>query len=225
MVRWLLPLVLVAACDSFPTPAQLDHATVLAVIADPPIVAPGATSHLVVVAADHDGPITPPVTWAMASTYPLVPPMGAVAANSDGSATYTAPDPVPTLPSGTPPVDTIQASVMSEPPVDALKAVGVAAGIASADPKITDVTLDGTSVLTGGAIAVKAMGQLSVATDPAPDDHWTFAWYATAGKIDHYQSNPTTIVGADTAGPGWLFVVVRDGAGGAAVAQIQLTVQ
>ena len=225
MTRWLPLLVLVAACTSFPTPAQLDHATVLAVIADPPIVAPGATSHLTVVVADGHGPITPPVTWAMASTYPQVPPMGAVVADSDGTATYTAPNPVPTLPSGTPPVDTIQASVMSDPPVDALKAVGVIGGIASANPKITDVTLDGTSVRAGGSIAVKAMGQLAVATDPAPDDHWTFAWYATAGTIDHYQSNPTTIVGADLAGPGWLYVVVRDGAGGAAVAQIQMTVQ
>ncbi len=225
MSRWLPLLVLVAACDSFPTPAQLDHATVLAVIADPPIVAPGGTSHLSVVAADHDGPITPPVAWAMASTYPQVPPLGAVVADSDGTATYTAPDPLPTLPAGTPPVDTVQARVMSDPPVDALKAVGVVAGVASANPKITDVTLDGASVLAGGSIAVKAMGLLAVATDRAPDDHWTFAWYTTAGTIDHYQSNPTTIVGADAAGPGWLYVVVRDGAGGAAVAQLQLSVR
>jgi hypothetical protein len=225
MFRWLPLLALFAACDSFPTPAQLDHATVLAVIADPPIVAPGGTSRLSVVAADGHGPLAPAIAWDLTTTYPQVPPMGAVVGNTDGTATYTAPDPVPTLPAGTLPVDTVEAHVMSDPAVDALKAIGVVSGVPSANPTITDVTLDGTSVLAGGAITAKAMGQLAVTTDPAPDDHWTYAWYATAGTIDHYQSNPTTIVGADAPADAWLYVVVRDGDGGAAVAQIAMTVR
>ena len=227
MSRWMFPIVaLAAACDTFPTPAQLDHATVLAVVADPPIVAPGAHSHLSVVAADHDGPIAPPIAWAMIASYPQVPPLGTVVGNSDGTATYTAPDPVPALPPNTPPIDSVEARVMSDPPVVAVKLVGVAAGVASANPRITDVTLDGASVLAGGgSIDAKATGALAVVTDPAPDEHWTYAWYATVGTIDHYQSNPTEIVGADAPVAGWLYVVVRDGAGGAAVASMQVTVR
>lgn len=221
---WLFPALALAACDSFPTPAQLDHATVLAVIADPPVMPPGATSHLSFVAADHQGPITPPSTWTMISTYPNVPPMGTITANADGTATYTAPDPVPTLPMGIPPADSIQVVVASDPPVTAVKIVAVLAGTTTANPNITDVTLGGQSILAGATLAAGSTADLQVTTDPPPDDKWTWAWYATVGKIDHYQSNPASIVADDVAEPGWIYVVVRDGQGGAAVRAIQAAV-
>jgi hypothetical protein len=227
MFRCLVPaLVLAAACESFPTPAQLDHATVLAVIADPPIMAPGGTSHLTVVAADGNGPLTPTASWTIVPTYPGVPPMGTVTANADGSATYHAPDPVPTLPPKTLPADSVQVTVATDPAVIAVKLVGVASGVASANPRITDVTLGGVSIAGGsGSIGIRATADLVVVTDPVADEHWTFAWYSTVGEIKHYQSNPAPIVGADAAHDGWIHVVVRDGAGGAAVASMPVSVR
>ena len=213
-----------AACDTFPTPAQLDHATVLAVIADPPVMPPGATSRLSFVAADHQGPITPPATWSLVSTYPDVPPLGAIAANGDGTATYTAPDPVPALPQGVPPADSVQVVVASDPPVTAVKLVIVLGGTTTANPKITDVTLGGASVVGGASLPAGSTADLAVVTDPPPDEHFTYAWYATVGTIDHYQSNPAPIVADAAAEQGWIYVVVRDGQGGAAVRAIQAAV-
>lgn len=222
--RFLVVLVALAGCEKFPTPAQLEHATLLAVIADPPVMSPGATSHLTFVAADHGGPIAPPATWSMVSTYPNVPPMGTIAAGPDGTATYTAPDPIPALPEGVPPADSVQLVLASDPPITAIKLVIVLDGQTTANPRITDVTLGGASITGGATLAAGTTADLMVATDPAPDEHFTWAWYATVGTIDHYQSNPATIVADDTAEQGFLYVVVRDGLGGTAVATIPATV-
>jgi hypothetical protein len=179
-----------------------------------------------VVAADRGGPLAPPTTWTLTEAYPEVAPMGTVVANPDGTATYTAPDPVPARPPSIPPVDGIQATIAVDPPVVAVKLVGVQGGVASSNPVITDVTAGGASLLGGdGVIAMGATTPLTVVTDVAPDDTWTFAWYATAGTIDHYQSNPTELVGGDAPGPGWIYVVVRDGRGGAAVRAVPVTVR
>jgi hypothetical protein len=224
----LLPLAafaLAAGCESFPTPAQLDHATVLAVVADPPVVAPGGTSKLSVFVADHGGPITPPTAWTVVPTYTGVAPMGTITAEADGGATYRAPDAVPALPPNVPPVDSAQVTVMSDPQIVAVKLVAVAAGVTAANPAITDVTVDGASGAAGVTVPVGGSAALAVVTDPAPDAHWTYAWYATMGEIKDYQSNPTTITGGAGAGDGFLFVVVRDGAGGAAVTQLPLAVR
>jgi len=222
----LAALAIAAGCESFPTPAQLDHATVLAVIADPPIVAPGGQSGLTVYVADRTGLITPPATWSVISTFPNVPPMGAVTGGQAGTAQYTAPDPVPQLPPNVPPVDSVQVQVMSDPPITAVKLVGVQAGIPSENPTITDVTAGGASARTSSpTLALGSMIELKVITDPAPDEHWSYAWYSTIGEIKAYQSNPTMLDTGDAAIDGTIFVVVRDGAGGAAVTSIYVMVR
>jgi hypothetical protein len=222
----LAALAVAAGCESFPTPAQLDHATVLAVIADPPIVAPGAQSGLTVYVADHTGLITPPTTWSVVSTFPNVPPMGTVTGGQAGTAQYTAPDPIPMLPPNVPPVDSVQVQIASEPPITAVKLVGVQAGVPSANPTISDVTVGGASAITSAAmVAIGSMTEVKVTTEPAPDEHWTYAWYATFGEIKAYQSNPTMIDAGDVAADGQIFVVVRDGRGGAAMRAIAVTVR
>jgi hypothetical protein len=230
MFRCLVPVLAAAAvaalagCEKFPTPAELDHPTVLAVIADPPVIAPGASSRLTVIAADYDGPIAaPPTGWALVPTFPGVEPMGRVVANADGSATYTAPDPVPALPDKVPPVDSVQATVAVAPQVVAVKLVVVQAGVVSPNPVITDITLDGVSIANGGTIGVNAPAQLAMTVDGTPDENWSYAWYATAVRIPHYQSNPTDVEGADAPLDGWIYAVVRDGRGGAAVRAVQVT--
>lgn len=221
----LAALALAAGCESFPTPAQLDHATVLAVIADPPVMPPGGTSKLSVFVADHGGLIAPATAWTVVSTFDGVAPIGTVTADGDGRATYHAPDPIPALPPKVPPVDSVQVTVMSDPQVVAIKLVGVEGGVVSANPAITDVTVDGGSAGSAVTVPVGGAAALAVATAPAPDEHWTYAWYATVGEIKAYQSNPTMISGGDTPGDGWLFVVVRDGAGGAALRALPLSVR
>jgi len=225
-LRFFLAAALVtAACEKFPTPADLEHPTVLAVIADPPVVAPGKTSRLSLVAADHTGQIAPATAWALVATYPDLPPMGRVTANPDGTATYTAPDPVPPVPPKELPVDSVQAQVATEPAVVAIKLVAIVDGVTAVNPTVQDVSLGGASALAGATVAHGTMAALAVTTDGTPDKTWTYAWYSTVGVIDHYQSNPTTLVAADTAGSGWIFVVVRDGRGGTAVRGVQVTVE
>jgi hypothetical protein len=185
---------------------------------------------LSVFVADHTGPITPPTAWTIVPTYTGVAPMGSITADAGtagagGGATYRAPDPIPALPPNVPPVDSAQVTVMSDPQIVAVKLVVVAAGVTAANPTITDVTVDGASGAAGVTVPVGGEVALSVVTTPAPDQHWTYAWYATLGEIKDYQSNPTTIAGGAAAGDGFLFVVVRDGVGGAAVKQLPLAVR
>src|SRR5512135_2159121 len=65
-MRWLPAVLLLGACADFATPAELTKPTVLAVIADPPLVPPGAESALSVVLVGPDGPMDPDATtWKM----------------------------------------------------------------------------------------------------------------------------------------------------------------
>ncbi|MCE9575147.1 MAG: hypothetical protein K8W52_18490 [Deltaproteobacteria bacterium] len=227
MIGRVVPLLLVAAaaagCDDFATPAQLTKPTVLAVIADPPIVAPGASAAISVAMAGPDGPIAgPTVTWSLAETYPGIAPFGTITPTADGAATYAAPDPLPPLPDKVPPVVTIQAAIGGDTPITALMAIGVVA-VPSANPVIDALTVAGatgdTATITHGAtVDVAAM------ITPAADDTTSFAWYSTAGEIERYQSNPTTLVAPAEPGSGWIYVVVRDGKGGAAVRSIAVTI-
>ncbi len=227
MIGRVVPILLLAAavagCDDFATPAQLTKPTVLAVIADPPIVAPGATAAVSVVMAGPDGPIaSPTVTWSLAETYPGIAPFGALTPGPQGTATYAAPDPVPALPDKVPPVVTIQAVVAGEPPINALKAIGVI-DLPAANPAIDAITVAGVSGDTA-AITAGATVDLAATISPTPDDGTSYAWYSTAGEIERYQSNPTTLVAPAAPGAGWVYLVVRDGKGGIAVRSIAVTV-
>jgi hypothetical protein len=229
--RVLVPLLLAVAatgCDDFATPAELTKPTVLAVIADPPLVAPGKSAQVTIVMAGPDGPIAAPaVTWTLAETYPGIAPFGTLATNPDGSATYLAPDPLPALPDKVPPVVSVQAVVAGEPPaapIDAIKVIGVI-DVPATNPVISDITFAGAS--GGAAITVDHGATLDLAATLATplDDKASYAWYSTAGTIARYQSNPTSLVAAAVASSGWVYVVVRDGKGGTAVRSIAVTVR
>ena len=102
---------LATACSDFANPSELTKPTVLAVIADPPLVAPGAATSLSVVMAGPDGPLDPSaVQWQLIETLPGVAPIGTLTA--DGvTATYQAPEQLPELPDGSPPLDSVQATI------------------------------------------------------------------------------------------------------------------
>ena len=210
-----------AACTDFATPAELTKPTILAVTAEPPVVAPGARTELAVALADGTGVLTGlPTRWSLVSTYPGVPPMGTLTGS-----TYTAPDPIPTLPANALPIDSVKLEVDTAiGTLIAIKVVPVTTVITS-NPTITGFTV-GTGDALAGPLTV-AHGQpvdLTVVTEPASGDTARFAWYCSAGAIDRYQSNPTTMVASDTPTSGWLFVVIRDGKGGVAWRGVEVTV-
>ena len=207
------------ACDDFATPAELTKPTILAVVADPPLVSTGGSSQLSVVLAGPDGPMTAEtVEWAVVETLPGVPPFGEITPGPAGEATFTAPDPVPEQPDGAPPVSTVQATVQAgDDQIVAVKGMLVA-NIPSANPTIDVLAVSGeaadaedTLELAGGSTVT-----LEVGTDPEAGDDASYAWYSTVGEITQYQSNPCELVAADEARDGWIFVVVRDGRGGVA---------
>lgn len=226
LVGWVAFTAAAAGCTDFASPAELTKPTVLAVIAEPPIVAPGATTTLTVAMAGPDGPLEPDaVSWRVVETLPGIPPFGAVEAADGTSATYTAPAELPELPEGALPLDSVEATISAgDEQVIVIKGVAVLGDVEAANPTITAVVLGDEAVVDAATVARGQTVELTVATDPEPGENATFAWYTTAGTIDQYQSNPTELVGADETRDGWLFVVVRDGLGGVAWRGVEVSV-
>jgi hypothetical protein len=214
------------ACGDFVTPAELTKPTVLAVIADPPLVAPGAASGLDVVVAGPDGPMTPDATsWRLIETFPGVPPFGAVVPGEAGGATFEAPDPVPELPENVPPISSVEVTVEAgEERIVVVKGMLVT-DVPGANPAISALAVG--AQVVGDTVTVAA-GQplyLDVGLEPPAGDDATFAWYSTVGGIERYQSNPAELIASEEPEEGWLFVVVRDGRGGVAWRGVQVTVE
>jgi hypothetical protein len=220
------PVGLSTGCSDFDPPALLSRPTVLAVVADPPVVAPGqsATLTLVVIGPDGLRP-TAAATWLMSETYAGVPPLGTVVGLPDGRARYTAPAVLPALPANAPPLDSVEVDLTLEDgrPTSTVKGLLVA-DLARTNPVIATLTAGGAAVTDRITIPAGQAVPLELAVTPAAGDQTTYAWYASIGEIKTYQSNPTSIT-AKTTGDGWLFVAVRDGALGVAWRGVPLTVQ
>ncbi len=213
------------ACAEFATPAELTKPTVLAVIADPPLVAPGASSALEVVVAGPDGPLVPASTsWRLIETFPGVPPFGEVVPGDTGTATYQAPDPVPDLPENVPPVSSVEVTVSAgDEQIVVVKAM-VVTDLEGANPTIDTLAVGDAVAGDAVEVAAGAAVYLDVGVDPPVGDDATFAWYSTVGAIERYQSNPTELIALDEAKDGWIFVVVRDGRGGVAWRGVEVSV-
>jgi hypothetical protein len=152
-----------------------------------------------------------------------VPPFGAIEADADGTARYTAPDPVPALPEGAPPVDTVEVTVEAgDTSVTALK-VMLVEDLPLTNPTITSLVVGEVEATSGMNLAAGVAYPLQVQTDPPAGESTRYAWYSTVGEILRYQSTPTELVAGGDGG--WLFVVVRDGMGGVAVRGVEITVQ
>jgi hypothetical protein len=214
---------LAAACTDFASPAELTRPTILAVTADPPIVAPGAQSTLSVAVVDGNGPIEGVTArWSLIETYRGIPPMGTLAGT-----TYTAPDPVPALPENAAPVDSVKLELdVGGTTLVAIKVMPVASVAGAANPTIAALRIGDADGLAGPlTLARSSLQALEVTTEPAAGTDARYAWYSSAGAIEKYQSNPTTMTANDEAGAGWLFVVVRDGKGGVAWRGVEVTVE
>jgi hypothetical protein len=222
----LAALPILGACTDFATPAELAKTTILAVVSEPPITPPGAQSRLELVVVDGSGRVAAPAaTWSLVETLPGVPPMGTVAPNEDGTATYTAPAAPPPATPENPPIDSVQIEVAAMPKaLTAIKAA-VIADVPSQNPTLATLTVGGADGRTAAVAAAGQMVPLAVTIDPPAGEDATYAWYTTRGEIEDYQSAEATLVAPAEAGTGWLFVVVRDGRGGVAWHGAPLAVQ
>lgn len=233
------PSVLVAAaaialtggggCTDFATPAQLAAPTIIAVVAEPPIVAPGQQTEVSVVVAGPDGRLeglTP--RWSLVESFPTVPPMGTLSVDGD-VATYQAPDQVPPRPEDVPPVDTLRLEVDVPDGAGGTRTLAAVKAIAvlpepAANPTLTILDGDGAEVTELRASAGEAIA-LSLGVSPAPTAAARYAWYATLGEIEDYQSSPTELLAPAERGTGELFAVVRDGAGGVAWRAVPIVIE
>lgn len=217
-MRLLLVVVaLSTGCADFATPAELTKPTILAIVAEPPLVAPGARTELSVILAGPDGPMAADaVDWTLVETLPGIPPFGTIEPGATGTATYTAPDPLPELPDGVPPFSTVAVAVSAaDTAIDSLKVIGVA-DVPAVNPRFTALAVGGVAIAAGEAITLDAGGSypLDVGVDPAPGEESAFAWYTTAGEIAQYQSNPCELIAAaEPRDDAWLFVVFRENLG------------
>ncbi len=218
---------LAVGCDDFATPAQLSAPTVVGVLAEPPVVRPGSSTLLTPLIASPDGPLPPmAATWELTETLPGFPPFGEIMGHPDGTATSLAPDEVPELPPNALPIDSVQLTLpLGGRSASVLKAVLVA-DATTANPTISALTVDGVAAAEGAPIELTAgtAVSLEVVTSPAVSDRATYAWYASIGEIEAYQSSPCSYV-AQEPGNGWLFAVVRDGQLGIAWRAVQVTVR
>lgn len=229
MRSFLVVVVLLATgCADFASPAELTKPTILAIVAEPPLVAPGEETELSVVLAGPDGPMAATsVDWSLIETLPGLPAFGTLEPGATGTATYTAPDPLPELPEGIPPVTSIAVGVTAgDTRIDSIKAL-IVDELPLANPRITVLAVGGEVVAPGAAVTLEAGGSydLDVGVDPPPGEDAAFAWYSTVGEIEQYQSNPCELVAAEEAREGWLFVVIRDGLTGVVVRGQPVTVE
>jgi hypothetical protein len=216
-------------CADFATPAELTKPTILAIVAEPPLVAPGAETELSVILAGPDGPMAADaVDWALVESLPGIPAFGTIEPGATGTATYTAPDPLPELPEGVPPITSVAVAVdAGDTAIESIKVVGVA-DFPAVNPRVTVLAIGGVAFGPGETVALDAGGSyaLDVGIDPAPGEDAAFAWYTTARENKQYQSNPCELIAADEPrDDAWLFVVLRDGLGGVVVRGQPMTVE
>ncbi|WP_428266956.1 hypothetical protein [Haliangium sp.] len=210
------------ACEEFATPAELADTQILAVRVEPPAVSPGERARLDILVAGPDGPVAAPtVDWEIEPATTGAALLGAIEVDG-GEVYYRAPDQVAEDPS----VAAVRATVQAEErELVAVKAVGVT-NLPLRNPTLSVFEADGQDLLTAEVLAL-APGQeieLRIDLESGVDDENLFAWYSTAGEIERYQSNPTTLVAQEQPGDGWLMVVVRNSLGGVVWGQVPISV-
>ncbi|MBK9069462.1 MAG: hypothetical protein IPL79_00415 [Myxococcales bacterium] len=220
----VVALLLLAGCETFPTPAELQKPTVIAVVATPPIARLGETSSLQIVMVDENGPLQPSdVTWTLRPTYSGYETIGTLEPGDVGEAVYRAPATLPELPANALPLDTLAIEVSGGgATIDVIKLMGVA-DLESSNPEV-ELLADGAPVIDELTVTRDGTFVLSLVEAPDAGDDARYAWYSTFGTIEKYQSNPTEIeIDADEdVTEGWLHAVYRDGRGGVAWRSVRL---
>lgn len=207
MRSFLFTLLAVAVgCSEFETPAELYKPQIVALRADPPVVAPGQSTALTALVAGPSGVMTPPVSWH-------VPSAAAIIEDGDEAS------PRLVVPDGASAgiielVATVDAGGDSLVGVRAIEIVETG----RVNPSIIELRVGQTLSEPGEPIAVPVDGEIELDVRVAPEapEGSSVSWYANVGTIDLYRRAPTSLRAPDSPGAGTLIVVYRDGRGGVA---------
>lgn len=226
--RLLLPALALlatasAACTDLPMPPDLAAPQILGVRAANPAIPAGERTALDLLLGGPAGIIEPDsVEWEVVGLSETAPALGTIEFEGD-QAFYVAPDSVTDIE-----LATVQVTVTSGDRVlEAIKGVAVGAPVATENPQITDLVVDGASVAPGSqlSMSVEAVAALDLRVSPEPGDDADYAWYSNVAEIDLFRRVPSELVAAEEPGEGVLIGVYRDGLGGIDWTSVELVVE
>jgi hypothetical protein len=204
-----------SGCADFALPSALSREQVVAVRASPAAVPAGERAMLEALVAGPDG-----VVDDVALTVSLAAPAAGCAIDiDDAGAAWLV------VEAGAE-ASEIQLAMTAATPagatLDAIKRVTVGAA-ARRNPEV--VALEADSEAIDGALSVTRGSEIALAAvldDPAAD---RVSWFTSAGDIESYRDNPTTLVAADEPRSGVLIAVGRDDLGGVGWRVVTLVVE
>lgn len=202
LLRSMVLIVCASGCPSLPTASDLGEPQILALVADPPCLQPGASAQLEALVAGPEGTLAPSrVVWSVAPGS-----VGTIEANHVRAA-----------------VDASRGALLEvDVAVDAdgvtLHGFRTLAVGACANPVLAGITVDGIPAPVSGVLTMSSSSSvtLDVSVDGTPAAERLVSWFSTAGAIRLYRHTPTELVVRDAPGTGALYVVYRDGNGGVA---------
>jgi len=202
LLRAVVLIVCATGCPTLPAASELGEPQLLALVADPPCLGPGASSRLATLVAGPSGTLVPTrVAWSVPAGSP-----GAL----EGSSVRAAADAIPGA--------QLEVDVALDADDVTLHGFRTLTIGDCSNPVLAGLTVDGAPAPGTGALAVLPGSKvaLDVSVDARPDAHPTVSWFTTAGTIRLYRHTPTELVVRAAPGTGALYVVYRDGNGGVA---------
>ncbi len=211
-------LALLAGCQDFSAPSDLDHTQILAVRTQPAQLAPGERARIDLLVTDSAA-MPRVVAPADVTTNELA--ASALARDEQGW-TLTAPD-AETLASarqtlGLPDDAPVPLPITVRVEIDGLEKTAekiVFLGRRVDPPSVPVVTIDGAPMPEAGLQARIGDRPKLGASATAAAGEISYAWYSSVGKLIEYRS-PSCTLEAKKAGEGLLVVVARDPQGGVA---------
>jgi hypothetical protein len=202
LLRSVVLIVCATGCPNLPTASELGEPQILALVADPPCIQPGASAHLEPLVAGPGGTLVPSsVVWSV--------PAGSVGAieTSNVRAAVDAP-----------PGALIEVDVAVDVDGGTLHGFRTLTVGVCANPVLAGITVDGVPAPVSSALTMFAHSSvdLDVSIDGGPAAEPVVSWFSTAGTIRLYRHTPTELVVRDDPGAGALYVIYRDGHGGVA---------
>jgi hypothetical protein len=217
------------ACNEGTHPSLLDHATILAVRAEPPRINAGEKARIDVLVSTAEG--TPELieTPAIAVALPDERAPEMVEMNEGGSFVIAPPDEAIAairaaqgLPEDAPVPVSIDLSVTISG-VEKAATKMILLGDTAQNPTIGALVIDGTEY-PEGPVFVPVGTKPRIGVVASGDGELTYAWYSSVGELDFYRSQTMTL-DAIEAKSGRIVVVVRDASGGASHRIYDVTVE
>jgi len=195
-------IVCATGCANLPTASELGEPQILALVADPPCIQPGASAHLEPLVAGPSGTLVPSsIVWSV--------PAGSVGA-IDASSVRADVDALPGA--------RIEVNVAVDAGGVTLRGFRTLTIGDCANPVLAGITVDGAPAPVSGALTMfsNTSVDLDVSIDSGLAAEPVVSWFSTAGTIRLYRHTPTELVVRDAPGAGALYVIYRDRNGGVA---------